>query len=65
MVGSLGTSLAAWLLVPAVVYLLGAGIALLVERVARFELSNALLAPVGFLVAIALVMPGYRLGAGA
>jgi hypothetical protein len=59
---SLGSNLAAWLLFPAAVYALSLGIGLLVDRVLRGPLPNALLAPVGFCVGIVLVAPGYRLG---
>jgi hypothetical protein len=59
---SLGSNLAAWLLFPAAVYALSLGVGLLADRLLRIELPNALLAPVGFCVAIVLVAPGYRWG---
>ena len=63
--GDLGPSLAAWLLLPLVLYVLALGLGLLAERLARTRVPNALLAPVGFCAAIVVVMPGYRLEVGA
>ena len=42
---------------------LGCGLAL--ERVLSVRLTNALLLPLGLCVAMALIFPGYALGAGA
>ena len=47
---------------PLLLYGLSVGLALLAERVLRLELPNALLAPTGLGVLVALVMPVYRLG---
>ena len=47
---------------PLLLYGLSVGLALLAERVLRTELPNALLAPTGLVVLVALVMPVYRLG---
>ena len=58
-------SLLAWLWAPLALYLLALGLGLLAERIVRFELPNALLAPLGLAVAIVLAIPVYRLGAGA
>ncbi len=58
-------TLLAFIWAPLVLYALSVGLALLAERVLRFSLPNALLAPVGLAVLIALVMPVYRLGADA
>lgn len=63
--GPLGESLAAWLLTPLLLYAAGVGLGLLAERVVRVRVPEALLAPLGFCAAIVLVMPVYRLGAGA
>jgi hypothetical protein len=49
---------------PLLLYGLSVGLALLAERVLRLELPNALLAPTGLVVLVALVMPVYRLGGG-
>ena len=49
---------------PLLLYGLSVGLALLAERVLRSELPNALLAPTGLVVLVALVMPLYRLGGG-
>jgi len=64
-VGSLGTSLLAWLLFPAAGYLLFVGTGLLAERAARLQLPNVLLGPVGLCATVVLVMPLYWTGAGA
>jgi hypothetical protein len=56
-------TLLAFIWAPLVLYGLSAGLALLVERVLRLELPNALIAPVGLALLIAIVMPLYRLGA--
>jgi hypothetical protein len=58
-------SLLAWLWAPLALYLLALGLGLLAERIVRFELPNAVLAPFGLAVAIVLAVPIYRLGAGA
>lgn len=63
--GPLGESLLAWVLLPLLLYAASLGVGLLVVRLLRLEVSNALLAPFGASVAILLVMPGYRLGLGA
>lgn len=62
--GSLGVSLAAWLLVPAVACVAALGYGLLAERVARTRLPVALLTPVGLCAAIVVAYAVYRLGAG-
>lgn len=62
--GALGTSLIAWVLFPAVLYVLALGLGLLTERVTGFEMQNALLVPLGFCVAVTLTYPVYRMGAG-
>jgi hypothetical protein len=49
---------------PLLLYGLCVGLALLAERVVRIELPDALLAPTGLAVLVALVMPLYRLGGG-
>jgi hypothetical protein len=59
------TELAAWVAFPLIALVLLTGVGLLVERVARLELEPALLAPLGFCAAIALVGPGYALEQGA
>jgi hypothetical protein len=64
-VGPLGESVVAWTLLPLVVYVVSLGVGLLVVRVLRLELPNPLVPPLGLCVSIVLVMPGYRLGAGA
>ena len=58
-------SLLAWLWLPALLWAICLGLGLLAERICRFALPNALLAPVGLGAFIALVMPGYRHGVGA
>ncbi|MEJ7786016.1 MAG: hypothetical protein WKF96_14520 [Solirubrobacteraceae bacterium] len=63
--GSLGTSLVAWLGLPLVLYLGSFGAGLLTERLVGWRVPDALLAPVGFCVAIVALLPGYRLGVGA
>lgn len=63
--GSLGTSLVAWIGLPVVLYAGSTGLGLLCERVARFRLPDGLLAPVGFCVATALLLAPYRLEGGA
>jgi hypothetical protein len=63
--GPLGESLAAWLLFPAVAYLLFVGVALLLERATRVELPSPLLAPVGLVATVVIAMPIYATGAGA
>ncbi len=63
--GSLGTSLLAWLGLPAILYAGSVGMGLLTERLVGCRLPKALLAPVGLCVAIVVLLPGYRLGTGA
>jgi hypothetical protein len=58
-------TLLAWLWAPAVLWGTCLGLGLLAERICRFRLPGALVAPVGLGAFVALVMPGYRLGAGA
>ena len=58
-------SLAAWILLPLVLYMIGFGVGLLVERLSGFRVPNALLAGVGALASIVLVMTPYRLGLSA
>ena len=58
------TELAAWVLFPLISLVLLTGVGLLVERVARLELHPALVAPLGFCAAIAIVGPGYALEQG-
>jgi hypothetical protein len=55
---------AGWVLLPLLMYVTGMGVALLLERVARFRMPDGLLAPVGICVQIVLVMPGYKAGIG-
>lgn len=62
--GPLGISVAAWVLVPLALFVIGLGVGLLVERISAVPLPTAVLVPVGICTAVALVMPGYRLGAG-
>ena len=57
-------TLLAFIWAPLVLYGLSVGLALLAERVLRLELPNALLAPVGLALLIALIMPVFRLGGG-
>ena len=54
----------AFIWAPAVLYALTLALGLLAEAVLRMRLPNALLAPTGLAILIALVMPLYRLGAG-
>jgi hypothetical protein len=49
---------------PVLVWLVCTGCGLLLERLLRLRLSNALLAPIGLCVAFVLIMPGYTAGAG-
>jgi hypothetical protein len=60
-----GESLLAWLGLPLVLYALCLGCGLAAEAAARQRVANALLPALGFCVAAVVVMPGYRLGAGA
>jgi hypothetical protein len=53
-------TLLAFIWAPLMLYGLSVSLALLVEKVLRLELPNALLAPIGLV--ISLVMPVYRLG---
>jgi len=52
----------AWLVLPLVFYLIAAGLGLLAERLARVELPDALLAPLGACLAIVLVLTVLELG---
>ena len=63
--GSLGTSLLAWLLFPAAAYVLFVGVGLLAERASGDSLPRPLLAPVGMAATVVLVMPLFWTGAGA
>lgn len=63
--GSLDTSIVAWLGLPALLLGGSLGIGLLCERVSGCRLPGRLIAPVGFCVAIALLLAPYRLGAAA
>ena len=60
-----GESLLAWIGLPLVLYSVCLGCGLSEERAARHLVPNALLPPLGFCLAVVVVMPGYRLGAGA
>ncbi len=63
--GSLGTSLLAWLLFPAAAYVLFVGVGLLAQRASGGPLPRPLLAPVGMAATVVLVMPLFWVGAGA
>jgi hypothetical protein len=63
MMGSLGVSLVAWVLVPILLFAIGLGNGLLVERATTFRLPNSLLAPVGICAATLIGYMAYRLGA--
>src|SRR2546421_1779000 len=54
---------AALAVVPIAVWVLATGYGLLVERVARIRLPNALLVPVGFCMSLVVSLGGYRTGA--
>jgi hypothetical protein len=58
-------SLLAWLWAPVALSLLALGLGLFAERVVRFELPGALVAPLGLAIAIVLSVAVYRLGVGA
>ena len=59
------TEVAAWLWLPLVFYAVAVGSGLLVERLFRIRLPNALLAPIGLAVMVVAVTPVYRLGGNA
>ena len=58
----MGHSIVGWLALPAVLYLLSLGLGLLIERVARFRVANALVAPMGFAASMCLTLAVYTLG---
>ena len=58
----MGHSIVGWLALPAVLYLLSLGLGLLIERVARFRVANALLAPMGFGASMCLTLAVYTVG---
>jgi hypothetical protein len=62
--GSIGVSVVAWVVAPALLYVLVLGVGLLVERLTGFRLTNALLAPVGACAAVLAGHAVYRVGAG-
>jgi hypothetical protein len=57
------TTALAWIWLPALAVATALGVGLLAERIARFRLPGALVAPVGFAGAIVLVAACYELGA--
>ncbi len=59
------TTLLAWVWTPVLVYVLLLGVGLLVDSLLRTDLPPALLAPTGMAVAVVVLTPVYRLGAGA
>src|SRR5919107_1515325 len=62
--GSIGVSLVAWFVAPALLLALTLGSGLLLERLTGFRLPNALLAPVGSCAAFLLGHAVYRVGGG-
>jgi len=63
--GPLGESLAAWVLLPALLYAVALGLGLLACRLARFRPPNAVVPPIGLAVALVAGLPLYRLDLGA
>src|ERR671931_2349 len=57
------TELVAWVLFPLVFFALATGVGLLAETLARFELPDALLAPVGACLCVPVVLLTLALGA--
>jgi hypothetical protein len=62
--GSLGVSIVAWVLAPAVLYGVAVGVGLALERLTTFRVTDGLLAPLGLCGSFVLVHFIYRLGLG-